>query len=153
MFSVVWKVPIILILSTFKIEFGITGLKALGFSYETSIVFSVTWAVIITSLEYYSVNPVKDWLDKNLPFNGKSWTEKFWIENIKKPIEERKDKLLIFLLNHRIGLSVLLVLLPLIPLVDIAAIVAIRRTKVKFGLLTLILATLGKVAITIFLIY
>ncbi|HMB17491.1 MAG TPA: hypothetical protein VKO61_01095, partial [Candidatus Paceibacterota bacterium] len=109
--------------------------------------------VIITSLEYYSVNPVKDWLDKNLPFNGKSWTEKFWIENIKKPIEERKDKLLIFLLNHRIGLSVLLVLLPLIPLVDIAAIVAIRRTKVKFGLLTLILATLGKVAITIFLIY
>ena len=151
---IILKVFIILLSSTVKIEFGILGLKAFGFSREVAILFSVSWAVIVTTLEYYSVNIVKRFLDKLLAKrkNHLTRTDIIWVEKVKKPIQKNKKKALKFLLDNKIVFSLLVVAIPFSLLLDPVAITAVRLSKLKFGLLYLIGATLIKCFLVIALI-
>jgi len=115
------------------------------------------WSTVVTVGMYYLADLLKFLIEALITFatgeKKNSWIDRIWFEKVKKPVEKKRKSVIQWLLVHNKIIIFLIILIPFTFVIADIAVMATRVGKIKYGLILVIGANVGKISILVYYLY
>ncbi len=146
-----WEEIAILFSGLVRIEFAIIELCYLNINPVQVFFITAAWSNIHITFIFYFTGLLSYLMQKSIILatgkNQRNWLEEIWRKKVREPIEQRKQKVIQWLLAHNKLIIFLVILCPFSFLLDSIAVIATKLTCIRHGLLLILAANTGRVFI------
>jgi len=148
---------IALLLGLIKLEFSVLLLYQTGVNPTLVFLIVLIWSTVVTVGMYYLADLLKFLIEALITFatgeKKNSWIDRIWFEKVKKPVEKKRKSVIQWLLVHNKIIIFLIILIPFTFVIADIAVMATRVGKIKYGLILVIGANVGKISILVYYLY
>ena len=152
-----WEEIAILFSGLVRIEFAIIELCYLNINPVQVFFITAAWSSIYITFIFYFTGLLSYLMQKSIILatgkNQRNWLEEIWRKKVREPIEQRKQRVIQWLLAHNKLIIFLVILCPFSFFLDNVAVIATKLARIKYGLLLILTANTGRVFIVTFAAY